>query len=94
MTGYRVHDHFGQAWVEVPTSQIQELGLAGKLSSLSRISPDGEAVYVHEREDFQRLVEALGVPPEKIDLDEDVVLRSAVGEFPPYSGPDNDEKSS
>ena len=82
--GYRIHDDAGQAWVEVPRDQIEQLGIGGVLSARSRRSPDGSMVYIHEHEDFQRFVTALGVAPEALALDEDVVMRSPVGGYPAY----------
>lgn len=81
---YRIHDYLNQAWIEVSLEEIKALGLAGEISSRSRISPDGERVFVHERDDFKRFITARGIRPEDLPMDEDVVLRSPVGHYAPY----------
>lgn len=91
---YRVHDHLGQGWIEVSTLEIRSLGLGKQLSGRSRIAPGGDLVYVHEGDDFKRFIQAKGIPPEALPLDEDVVVRSPVGGYAEYRAADHDEKPS
>ena len=57
---YRFISDPGHGWLEVPLSELVELGIAQEISSFSYQSKDGNLVYLEEDCDLGRFADAKG----------------------------------
>lgn len=55
---YRFHQDPGHGWIEVPMSEIRELGIADKISTYSYQSRDGRIAYLEEDCDAGEFINA------------------------------------
>lgn len=57
---YRFISDPGHGWLEVPRKEIDQAGIAGKVSKFSYQSIDGEMVYLEEDCDAYLFLKAIG----------------------------------
>lgn len=60
---YRLLEDPGHAWLEVPVTELERLGIAGDISSFSYLSSDGKTAYLEEDCDLSTFCRAKGWTP-------------------------------
>lgn len=55
---YTFYEDPGHGWLEVPTQELRDLGIADKISGYSYISSDGKRAYLEEDCDLSVFLEA------------------------------------
>ena len=55
---YTFYEDPGHGWLEVPTPELRELGIAHKISTCSYVYPNGRFVYLEEDCDLTTFLEA------------------------------------
>lgn len=87
---YRFFHDPSHGWLEVPTAELRELGIAGRITHYSYISPDGTLAYLEEDCDMSTFVLAWArhhectIPELQIDEIED--REGFVRRLPHYPG--------
>jgi hypothetical protein len=91
MKTYRfIHDP-GHGWLEIPTAELVNLGIAGKISRFSYQSRDRRMAYLEEDCDvahFDRAMSEAGFPWDAIDAYQDPTF---VRQLPSYQPPQQPE---